>query len=200
MTPRLKSLNCLAGDGTLLISLDPRERIELADPTGQILALLELLREGARTPEQLCAALSDRWPDVTLTEVNEAIEALDEFGWLEDADAHRTLTDYQRERYFSNLAFFDAFTRLDSPREAFQARLLESHVLLLGAGGLGSSVLQNLAGLGVGRVTLVDFDRVELKNLARQFTYTEARPKYTRLRAGCAHSIPVCRCVPSNDV
>src|SRR5690348_9845636 len=174
MTPRLKSLNCLAGDGTLLVSLDPRQRIELADPTGQILALLELLHEGTRTPEQLRAALSDRWPDVTLTEVSDALESLDEFGWLEDADAHRTLTEYQRERYFSNLAFFDAFTSLNRPREAYQARLLGSHVLLLGAGGLGSSVLQNLAGLGVGRVTLVDFDRVELKNLARQFTYSEA--------------------------
>ena len=46
-------------------------------------------------------------------------------------------------------------------------------MVLLGAGGLGSSVLQNLAGFGVRAVTLVDFDRVELKNLARQFTYSE---------------------------
>jgi hypothetical protein len=44
-------------------------------------------------------------------------------------------------------------------------------VLLLGAGGMGSGVLQSLIGLGVGRVRLVDFDVVEEKNLSRQFTY-----------------------------
>jgi molybdopterin-synthase adenylyltransferase len=174
MLPRLKSLNCLAGDGTLLISLDPRTRVELADPSGQVLALLELLRDGTRTPAELRAALVDRWPDVTQSDVDDALESLDGFGWLEDADAPQLLTAYQRERYFSNLAFFDAFTTLETHRESFQERMLGAHVLLLGAGGLGSSVVQNLAGLGVGRITLVDFDRVELKNLARQFTYTEA--------------------------
>jgi len=173
MRPRLKSLNCLAGDDTLLVSLDPRQRVELADPTGQVLAMLQLLHEGTRTPEQLRSALADRWPELSVADVTDALEALDGFGWLEDADACSQLTEHQRERYFSNLAFFDGFTSLSQPRETYQARLLRSRVLLLGAGGLGSSVLQNLAGLGVGHVTLVDFDRVELKNLARQFTYTE---------------------------
>jgi molybdopterin/thiamine biosynthesis adenylyltransferase len=184
MRPRLKSLNCLAGDDTLLVSLDPRQRIELADPTGQVLAMLQLLHEGTRTPEQLATVLAHRWPDVSVADVHDVLEALNDFGWLEDADARLQLSEYQRERYFSNLAFFDGFTSLDRPREAYQARLLNSRVLLLGAGGLGSSVLQNLAGLGVGHVTLVDFDRVELKNLARQFTYGEAQvgaPKVEQL-------------------
>lgn len=175
MLPRLKSLTCLAGDDTLLVSLDPRTRIELADPTGQVLALFRLLLDGARTPDELREALGERWPGVTRQELDDALAMLDELGWLEDAAAATPLDDYQRERYASNLAFFDAFTTLDRPREAFQLRLLGAHVLLLGAGGLGSSVLQNLAGLGVGRITLLDFDRIELKNLARQFAYREAQ-------------------------
>jgi molybdopterin/thiamine biosynthesis adenylyltransferase len=175
MKPRLKSLNCLAGEDTLLVSLDPRQRVELADPTGQVLDLLLLLREGSRTSAELRVALGDRWPELSQVDVDTGLEALNSLGWLEDAEAPALLTDYQRERYFSNLAFFDAFTTLERSREEYQLQLLQSHVLLLGAGGLGSSVLQNLAGLGVGRVTLVDFDRVELKNLARQFTYTEAQ-------------------------
>jgi molybdopterin-synthase adenylyltransferase len=186
MKPRLKSLTCLAGDGALLVSLDPRTRVELADPSGQVLALLRLLREGRRTGPELREALAVDWPAVTQGEVDEALEALDGLGWLEDAAAPAVLSDYQRERYASNLAFFDVFTTLDRHREAFQLRLLRAHVVLLGAGGLGSSVLQNLAGLGVGRVTLVDFDRVELKNLARQFTYSEAQvglPKVEQVAA-----------------
>jgi molybdopterin/thiamine biosynthesis adenylyltransferase len=175
MTPRLKSLTCLAGEDALLVSLDPRTRVELADPTGQVLALLRLLVDGTRTPSELCDVLALDWPAVTQPDVDDALTLLDGLGWLEDATAPALLDAYQRERYASNLAFFDAFTTLQRPREAFQFRLLRAHVVLLGAGGLGSSVLQNLAGLGVGRVTVLDFDCVELKNLARQFTYSEAQ-------------------------
>jgi molybdopterin/thiamine biosynthesis adenylyltransferase len=186
VTPRLKSLNCVADDGALLLSLDPRSRVELADPTGQVRALLLHLREGTRTPAELRVALAGRWPEVTQGEVDDALAFLDELGWLEDAAAPERLSDYERERYFSNLAFFDAFTTLGRGREEIQRELLDAHVVVLGAGGLGSSVLQNLSGFGVSRLTVLDFDRVELKNFARQFTYTEAvlgRPKVEEVAA-----------------
>ena len=173
--PRLKPLTCLADEGRLLVSLDPRARVELPDPSGQVRTLLELLSDGTRTPSELRVALTERWPEVSETEVGDALATLDGLGWLEDAAAAPLLSDYERERYFSNLAFFDAFTSLDRTREEIQRALLRSHVLLLGAGGLGSCVLQNLAGLGVGEVTLVDDDDVELRNFVRQFTYTEAQ-------------------------
>ena len=184
--PRLKSLDCAAEEGALLLSRDPRTRIELDDPTGQVRALLTLLREGTRTPEALCAALAAGWPDVEQSDVDEALATLDGLGWLEDAAAPRRLTDYERERYFSNLAFFDAFTTLERSSEEIQLRLVGAHVVVLGAGGLGSSVIQNLAGLGVSRLTLLDFDNVELRNFARQFTYTEAQrglPKVEQVAA-----------------
>jgi molybdopterin-synthase adenylyltransferase len=184
--PRLKSLDAVAGEGALLLSLDPRSRVELADPDGRVRELLLLLRAGTRTPADLRSALAERRPETTRADVDEALAQLDELGWLEDAAAPALLSDYERERYFSNLAFFDAFTTLDRDRERLQRRLTEAHVVVLGAGGLGSSVLQNLAGLGVSRLTVLDFDTVELKNFARQFTYTEAqrgRPKVEEVAA-----------------
>ena len=54
---------------------------------------------------------------------------------------------------------------------AEQARLAASTVLVIGAGGLGSSVIPSLAAAGVGTIGIVDDDRVELSNLHRQLIH-----------------------------
>ncbi len=52
--------------------------------------------------------------------------------------------------------------------QAAQERLAAAHVVVIGAGGLGSTVLPALVAAGVGRITVVDDDAVELSNLHRQ--------------------------------
>ena len=52
-----------------------------------------------------------------------------------------------------------------------QQKLLESHVLIIGLGGLGSPVAMYLAAAGVGELTLVDHDKVDLSNLQRQIIH-----------------------------
>ena len=56
-----------------------------------------------------------------------------------------------------------------------QQRLLAAHVLVIGAGGLGSPVAMYLGTAGVGRLTIVDDDTVELTNLQRQIAHSMAR-------------------------
>lgn len=56
-----------------------------------------------------------------------------------------------------------------------QQRLIDSHALILGAGGLGSPVALYLAASGVGRITLIDDDAVDLTNLQRQIAHTTHR-------------------------
>lgn len=57
---------------------------------------------------------------------------------------------------------------------AGQVALSAAHVVLVGCGGIGSPALQYLAGAGVGRLTLIDDDAVDLSNLQRQTIFAEA--------------------------
>jgi sulfur-carrier protein adenylyltransferase/sulfurtransferase len=61
-----------------------------------------------------------------------------------------------------------------------QRKLLDGSVLVIGAGGLGSPIAMYLAAAGVGKLGIVDFDRVDLTNLQRQILHTTpdvGRPK-----------------------
>jgi molybdopterin/thiamine biosynthesis adenylyltransferase/rhodanese-related sulfurtransferase len=76
----------------------------------------------------------------------------------------RTLDADQRNRYQRHLL-------LPEVGEAGQQRLLESKVLLLGAGGLGSPAALYLAAAGVGTIGIVDMDVVDASNLQRQILH-----------------------------
>ena len=70
-----------------------------------------------------------------------------------------------------------------------QRRLLAAHALVIGAGGLGSPVALYLGTAGVGRLTIVDHDDVDLTNLQRQIAHNLSRvghPKAESARATVA--------------
>lgn len=70
-----------------------------------------------------------------------------------------------------------------------QEKLLASHALIVGAGGLGSPVALYLGSAGVGRITVVDHDAVDATNLQRQIAHNLARigqPKAGSVREAIA--------------
>jgi molybdopterin/thiamine biosynthesis adenylyltransferase len=74
-----------------------------------------------------------------------------------------------------------------------QQRLLDAHALVIGAGGLGSPVALYLASAGIGTITLVDDDAVDLTNLQRQIMHTTGRigqPKALSGKAALAEINP----------
>lgn len=77
------------------------------------------------------------------------------------------LTDHEMLRYNRQISLkavdFDG-----------QEKLKASHVLIVGAGGLGCAASQYLASAGVGKIILVDFDTISISNLQRQILYTDA--------------------------
>ncbi len=77
-----------------------------------------------------------------------------------------------------------------------QQKLLNSTVMLIGLGGLGSPVSMYLAAAGVGHLILVDFDTVELSNLQRQIVHSTAdinRPKVQSARDHLLALNPDCK-------
>ncbi|HYM82871.1 MAG TPA: molybdopterin-synthase adenylyltransferase MoeB [Candidatus Dormibacteraeota bacterium] len=85
-------------------------------------------------------------------------------GW----DVPRVLTDAQKQRYSRHLLIPEVGSE-------GQGRLIDSKVLLIGAGGLGSPAALYLAAAGVGTLGIVDFDVVDVSNLQRQILHTTDR-------------------------
>lgn len=79
-------------------------------------------------------------------------------------DIPRMLNDEQRARYSRH-------TLMPEISDAGQLKLLDSKVLIIGAGGLGSPAAIYLAAAGVGTIGLVDFDVVDVSNLQRQIIH-----------------------------
>ncbi len=91
--------------------------------------------------------------------------------WKNDGlpvETPRVLNAAERERYGRHLL-------MPEVGEAGQARLGESKVLLIGAGGLGSPAAYYLAAAGVGKLGIVDHDVVDRSNLQRQILHTDDR-------------------------
>lgn len=63
-----------------------------------------------------------------------------------------------------------------------QERLKSSSVLVVGAGGLGSAFLLYLVASGIGKIGIVEFDRVELSNLSRQILYRTSDIKQEKIK------------------
>jgi molybdopterin/thiamine biosynthesis adenylyltransferase/rhodanese-related sulfurtransferase/molybdopterin converting factor small subunit len=106
-------------------------------------------------------------------------------GWKRDSlpfDVPRVLSAEDRDRYGRHLL-------IPEVGEAGQARLLDSKVLLVGAGGLGSPAAFYLAAAGVGTLVIVDDDVVDRSNLQRQILHADDRigtPKVESARATLA--------------
>lgn len=162
-----------SGDG-LVVMLDRREMTHLTDRDGSLELLLTTLRDRPRSPEDLLEVLVAGGVQVDAGQLAAVLEVLDEAGMVEDATGLGLEDPHMVGRHFSNLAFFGQFSDLKRSRASFMLGMRRAHVVQLGVGGGGSAIVQCLAGMGVGRLTLVDRDDVEPRNFSRQFLYRHA--------------------------
>ena len=85
------------------------------------------------------------------------------------------LSDYQRTKYTRQISSFHSLKGIEKVEaESIQKKICDSTVCLIGAGGTGSYLALAMAMIGVEHLVLIDFDRVELSNTARQILYDES--------------------------
>jgi sulfur-carrier protein adenylyltransferase/sulfurtransferase len=139
------------------------DQIEAAVPDRNAEIVL-YCRSGARSGRMTAALQQSGYTNV----VNMAGGILQ---WQAEAlpvEAPTSLTPAQQSRYSRHLLIPEVGT-------AGQVTLLESKVLMIGAGGLGSPAALYLAAAGVGTLGIVDFDVVEASNLQRQVIHSTER-------------------------
>lgn len=85
------------------------------------------------------------------------------------------LSDYQRAKYTRQISSFHSLKGIEKDdAESMQKKICDSTVCLIGAGGTGSYLALAMTMIGVENLIIIDFDRVELSNTARQILYDES--------------------------
>jgi molybdopterin-synthase adenylyltransferase len=154
-------------DDKLYLHLES-DSLEIEDPDRSFKNLLKELN-GDQTIKEISDKTQLR-KEVLLDLIND----LDTYGLIEDNthSSQTTLSPGEQERYKSHFNFFSSFSNLINSRFLYQEKLRDSKVSVLGLGG-SSIILSNLAGMGIGSILGLDFDKIELSNLNRQFLFSE---------------------------
>ncbi len=149
----------------------------------------------ARHERRIIEALHRGWVDrvslaraagVSSRTIDDALDDLAVLGLLERRADDDLLTDYERKRFDRQLIYFADLADRHSSGPAIQRRLDRGTVAILGCGGLGSWAASALAAAGIGRILLIDDDRVELSNLNRQLLFSESDIGLLKVNAAAA--------------
>lgn len=123
--------------------------------------LLNELNDSSLSCEELSKKLCKNF-DFSFDEASELITDLVDSGFLTEA--------VKKDRYYTNSLFFSLFDNKN--KKVFQNNLENSEICVLGLGG-STLIIQQLAQLGIGKITGVDFDTLEESNLNRQVIFRE---------------------------
>lgn len=157
----------LSTKGVQIWSLTTQRRFLLHGSTQKFRQLLELLKSGLPV-EGAIIRLSEQ-SGFSLEQVKSIVKRLSDLGAIVEGTPALEPTGslYERQQWF-----FDQWERDGVSGSELDLRLRRSKVLVVGAGGIGSWILLNLARIGIQHIVAVDPDHIETSNLPRQILYT----------------------------
>jgi hypothetical protein len=133
-----------------------------------------------KTEQTLILSAAQNWL-VPKTE-DEMIEFLQKEKYFSKDDAQKAV-NYLKQGNYLMKASYDKNDRYSRPAlyyslsgadpDLVQEKLSNKHVLIIGCGGIGNHISSALATAGIGKLTLIDFDTIEISNLTRQTLFTE---------------------------
>jgi molybdopterin/thiamine biosynthesis adenylyltransferase/SAM-dependent methyltransferase len=172
--PRLKAtIDILeASDGRIYLFRGGEEDFVI-EPQGRPVAELLRALDGSKSAGEVGRSMTSRRGAFGEAEAAAAVAQLWELGLVEDA-GHDDALGADLRRYERQLRYFGDVAPPRTSRAGYQQRLRRARVAVLGLGGLGSWAAYALASAGVGRLRLVDGDRVECSNFNRQVLYRES--------------------------
>ncbi len=172
---RLKrSIECFApSNGSVyLVHEGLGETFEILEPTLADQVTLTRLATGYADEAELRRNLRDA--GLEDGSLKASLAELTAIGALEISDGASPLPPSFAQRFDRQLIYMSDICEPGQNGEELQLRLSEAHVAILGCGGLGSWAACGLACAGIGTLSLIDDDRIELSNLNRQLLYGEA--------------------------
>lgn len=145
------------------------ELIEIDDELGDVSFFFSLL-DGSFDELEIIDIFYKKYHNY---QAREYLDTLKDLSVIEYLHAHN-FDEYHSTRWSRNFDFFNALAPFGNSKYAYQEKIFNAKICLLGCGGLGSHILYELSAIGVKNITIVDFDNIELSNLNRQILYKEA--------------------------
>ncbi len=167
---------CRNEDGSVHISLPSEKNLEIEKENADIFILAMKLFINPSTVNDLSLALEKNLID--LDNVSEFMELLKDLNiikpYINITEVNSKLTPKQFSKFDRQIKNFSVLENHNlSNAIKLQENLLDSRVLIIGVGGVGSYLSMGLAQVGVGEIHLIDFDEIELSNTSRQVLYRE---------------------------
>lgn len=162
-------------ENELILHLPDDEYLKIEEKSFLLDLLYEIKKSGSLGAEGVYKQLA-KAHQITYEEFTETLQTLLDNNILKLKHhythqlSERELTKYDRQ--IKSFATLPGNHVNDGIR--FQEKIKNANVGILGVGGVGSYVAYGLASMGIGKLTLIDHDHIELSNTSRQMLYTES--------------------------
>ena len=158
----------------IIIHLPDDQSLKIEEKEFFIDLLYEIKKSGMQGKEEIYKQLFFKH-DVSEDEFNEVFQILIDNNIVKSkTEFAHTLSDKELIKFDRQIKSFATLKGNDMDDAIrFQEKIKNSHVGILGVGGVGSYVAYGLASMGIGKLTLIDHDHIELSNTARQMLYNE---------------------------